>query len=670
MVLKLCYATKLCHDLVNDTVSELCDNIDPQNPQNLSAYRSATLLVREDKSFKYPQGFGNLEANTQSIEKKVTVELCDVNCASADCLSCNTTDVNSQAVLKRKRLSLLAKYCDPDVTLTNSCNNTVIQKDISLLKQDAASSNSKSPAEYDGNNQIGLICTSTSACNSIGCQSSSDETKKSCKDECKKQSIVTQRTIIYPENGLEPCFANSIYCFKYENVNNVEVEDMKVANSVADQKKEQIDADKAVSVLNIMLQRHLANGNQNGSFIQTKEPVNGSYSVLSEDKITKLDSVDSAKDSLLNANRCDLPSSCTDYFSVSSERKTEVAMDYKTECAAQEPNENFDRYSSEKNVKSTPLKWCSDRSTVRYSQQAFFSDRMPRGQTRRLALLFETMSDAACTEMLREYDNLKRRGKSVPPAFTNKNYQRKYDLGTQQYDREFTMEPTNHPSDFNRARTYQHSIFGEHLEDSRSNMEVRNVRNIESRLESSLNGSPSISRNIYVDGKQQKLANQEKYLHIDTKDSKPIPDGDSDKSILKNYYGAPTNYDLYKNAKQPSRQSNKWFGYIDHENSSSPSQNSMCGNASYIGVWDHQQYELGLLKGVTNLKRYDSRSNKALDEVQARFRRIDHSIERHPEFHSKIVGDRFQRGYGEDIGREVMDNVAEVEKAFDFVNKV
>lgn len=57
-----------------------------------------------------------------------------------------------------------------------------------------------------------------------------------------------------------------------------------------------------------------------------------------------------------------------------------------------------------------------------------YSDRLPRGQTRKLASLFETMSDAASVEMLREMDHLKRRGKSVPPNIINKTYQRESEI--------------------------------------------------------------------------------------------------------------------------------------------------------------------------------------------------------------------------------------------------
>lgn len=62
----------------------------------------------------------------------------------------------------------------------------------------------------------------------------------------------------------------------------------------------------------------------------------------------------------------------------------------------------------------------------------YYRDRLPRGQTRKLASLFETMSDAASVEMSREMSHLKRRGKSVPPNITSKTYRQESEINVKE----------------------------------------------------------------------------------------------------------------------------------------------------------------------------------------------------------------------------------------------
>ncbi|OZC11932.1 hypothetical protein X798_01113, partial [Onchocerca flexuosa] len=458
------------------------------------------------------------------------------------------------------------------------------------------------------------------------------------KDDLKKNCFVTQHTIIYPVSHLEmQCFPNNTYEFKYEDAKDRKDGDTQTAILHRDQysqTKELIvtqsaeDMNRAVSVLNIMLQRRLNNGgNQNGSF--TQEGLNSFYSTppgrpKSPQKILNFQSF--AKTNELNdfVDKSDAPLSNSKHLSIEPELfkiKKKTAVVAKQQYGYIESKENLlRRYCHENSCEKTSQKSGSDgRSTIR--------DRLPRGQTRKLASLFETMSDAANVEMLQEIDHLKRRGKSVPPNIINKTCHREPEVNIRERFRDLTIP-------------CKRNGFEEQF--------VRDKRIVQSSVRSIVNRFESVSA-------PNKYQSSPRTLQVDITPQKPI------------------HQKQYSQSSSP--RSDEWNEYVSRGN---PSYNLPHDITSCANVWDQQQYELGLHKGITSLKRYDSSYSRLPNEflsrdpsytLQTHIRQMNYSPEIQSNYHMAVITDE-KHSYEKKLDSEIVDHVAEVEKAFDFVNKI
>ncbi|VDK76504.1 unnamed protein product [Onchocerca ochengi] len=460
------------------------------------------------------------------------------------------------------------------------------------------------------------------------------------KDGLKKNCFVTQHTIIHPKSHLEmQCFPNSTYEFKYQDAKDRKDGDTQTATLHRDQyaqTKELIvtqsseDMNRAVSVLNIMLQRRLSNGgSQNGSF--TQEGLDSFYSTppggpKSQQKILNFQSF--AKTNGLNdfVDKSDAPLSHSKYLSIGPEIEKKKAIVTKQQYEYIESKENLlKRYCLENSCEKTSQKSGSDgRSTIR--------DRLPRGQTRKLASLFETMSDAANVEMLQEMDHLKRRGKSVPPNIINKTCHREPEVNIREHFRDLTIPC--------RKNGFEEQF----VRDKR--IAQSSVRSIVNRFESvsAPNKFQNSPRTLQVDITPRKPMHQKQYSHV--------------RSIT----------------KASSLRSDEWNEYVGR---GSPSHNLPYDITSCANVWDQQQYELGLHKGITSLKRYDSSYSRLPNEIlsrdssyalQTHIRQMNHSPEIQSNYHMAVITDQ-KYSYEKKLDSEIVDDVAEVEKAFDFVNK-
>ncbi|VIO93008.1 PH domain containing protein [Brugia malayi] len=459
------------------------------------------------------------------------------------------------------------------------------------------------------------------------------------KDELKKHCFVTQHTIIYPVSHLEmQCFPNSTYQFKYEEKDEKSVDKQAVTlrRDQCSQTKELVvtqspeDTNRAVSVLNTMLERRLNNsGSQNGSF--TQERLNSFYSTplgcpkSPPQKISNFQSftVTNRLHDLVDRSDAPLPHSKCLSVGPEMDKKTATIVNEQYEHIVKEPKEILLKQYCQENSseKASPISGSEGRSTIR--------NRLPRGQTRKLASLFETMSDAASVEMLREMDHLKRRGKSVPPNIIKKTCHQETEVNTRELFRDLAVPlKTN-------------EIEGHFIKDEQV-VEARNVRSIVNRFESvsDPNKCQNPPRTIQIDTTPRKLKNQKRY------------------------------------SQSPSSRSDEWNECSGHGSSS---HNLPYGSTSCANVWDQQQYELGLRRGITNLKRYDSRYNRVTNEIlsqdpsyamQTQMRQMNYNPEVQSSCRMDVITDRSQKHiYEERLDNEIVDHVAEVEKAFDFVNK-
>ncbi|EJW73111.1 hypothetical protein WUBG_15981 [Wuchereria bancrofti] len=189
------------------------------------------------------------------------------------------------------------------------------------------------------------------------------------------------------------------------------------------------------------------------------------------------------------------------------------------------------------------------------------------------------MSDAASVEMLREIDHLKRRGKSVPPNIIKKTCQQETEVNTRELFRDLAVP---------RKRD---EIEGHFIKDEQ--VEARNVRSMVNRFESvsDPNRCQNSPRTTQIDTTPRKLKNQ--------------------KTILT--YAVDSNYNVCGITRSPSSRSDEWNECSGHGSSS---HNLPYGSTSCANVWDQQQYELGLRRGITSLKRYDSRYSRVTNEVE------------------------------------------------------
>ncbi|KAL3994313.1 Cell division protein anillin family protein [Acanthocheilonema viteae] len=515
-------------------------------------------------------------------------------------------------------------------------------------------------------------------------------TKELSKDELKRHCFVTHNTIIYPVSHLEmQCFPNSTYQFKYEekNENSEDTETAALFRDKYSQTKEPVvkqsleDTNRAVSVLNTMLQRRLNNaGSQNGSF--GEERLNSFYSTPPGDpkspsqKILNIQSFTRTNNGLNDfVDRSDAPLPHVKNLSVRSEvdEKAAMVVNQQYECVAQEPKEDLKQYCHENNSEKTSQISGSDgRSTIR--------DRLPRGQTRKLASLFETMNDAASLEMLREMDHLKRRGKSVPPNIINKTHYRDPEINNRelfqddlflQRRRDMTTSLERYGTHLGLSVPCKRNTFKEQFTREKQ-IDVHSVRSIVNRFESvsNSNGYQNSPRAIQTDTTPRKPKSQKRYSQYLTRMLQP---GVTNyKNIQNVQYTVDSNYNLCSVARSPSLRSDEW-------NDRSPSHNLPYDNTSCANVWDQQQYELGLRKGITSLKRYDSSYSRMTNEIlnrkssyamQTRIRQINYKPEVQPSCPVTAAIDRLQKHTCEEkFDGEVIDHVAEVEKAFDFVNK-
>uniref|UniRef100_A0A183HXZ4 Ras-GEF domain-containing protein n=1 Tax=Onchocerca flexuosa TaxID=387005 RepID=A0A183HXZ4_9BILA len=469
------------------------------------------------------------------------------------------------------------------------------------------------------------------------------------KDDLKKNCFVTQHTIIYPVSHLEmQCFPNNTYEFKYEDAKDRKDGDTQTAILHRDQysqTKELIvtqsaelsvlcffpfqDMNRAVSVLNIMLQRRLNN-----------------VSIQHHPKTNELNDF---------VDKSDAPLSNSKHLSIEPEIKKKTAVVAKQQYGYIESKENLlRRYCHENSCEKTSQKSGSDgRSTIR--------DRLPRGQTRKLASLFETMSDAANVEMLQEIDHLKRRGKSVPPNIINKTCHREPEVNIRERFRDLTIpcKRNGFEEQFVRDKRIVQS----------------SVRSIVNRFESvsAPNKYQSPPRTLQVDITPQKPIHQKQYSQYVKSMLKPIV-----LSITKVFemltYALQSNYGVCIITRSSSPRSDEWNEYVSRGN---PSYNLPHDITSCANVWDQQQYELGLHKGITSLKRYDSSYSRLPNEflsrdpsytLQTHIRQMNYSPEIQSNYHMAVITDE-KHSYEKKLDSEIVDHVAEVEKAFDFVNK-
>ncbi|VDK83908.1 unnamed protein product [Litomosoides sigmodontis] len=513
------------------------------------------------------------------------------------------------------------------------------------------------------------------------------------KDALKRNSFVTQSTITYPVNHLEmQRFPNSTYQFIYEGKDegNGDTQMAALSRDQYSQTKEPVvtqsleDTNKAVSVLNMMLQRRLNNdGSQNASFAQERS--NSFYSTpptgpkLSPQKILNIQSF--AETNELNNDFVDgtdalLPNS--KYLPAESElfhmnEKATVVVDQQYKCIVQKTKENLKQHYHENNSEETSQKSGSDgRSTIR--------DRLPRGQTRKLASLFETMSDAASVEMSREISHLKRRGKSVPPNIIGKTYHRESKINIKELFQDdfleqrsvLTTRSVRYETDLGLMHTDKKSGFKEPFT-SDKRIEERSVRSIVNRFESvsALNEHQNLPRAVQTDITPRKPRNQKRYSQYVTK-LQSVPSLTNYRSI-QNQYAVDSNYNICSTVRSPSPRSDEWNVSAG---CGSPSHNLVHDDSSC--AWDQEQYELGLRKGIINLKRYDSSYSRMTNEIvsrdpsyaiQTRTRYINLNPELQPNYQTTVTDHSEKRNYTAKLDNEVVDHVAEVEKAFDFVNK-
>ncbi|CAG9536239.1 unnamed protein product [Cercopithifilaria johnstoni] len=519
--------------------------------------------------------------------------------------------------------------------------------------------------------------------------------KELSKDEFKRHYFVAQNTIIYPANHLEmQCFPNSTCRFKYEEKDE-KSEDTQGAVFLRDQysqTKEPIvtqsleDTNRAASVLNMMLQRRLNNGgNQNGSFAHERlnsfylTPPSGPKSPPQE----ILNSQSFAGTNGLNdfVDKSDAPSPHSKYLSVEPEMNEKAAMvvNKQYELIAQKPKENLKQYCYENNCEKTSQRSGSDgRSTIR--------DRLPRGQTRKLASLFEMMSDIASVEMSREMNHLKKRGKSVPPNIITKTYHRKPKTNVRElFHDDLILQQRS-------ILTTSSGIYGNHLDFTvphkrnafkeqftiDKHIEVPSVRSIVNRFESvsAQNGCRNSPRALQIDATPRKPRNQKRQSQYVTQMLHPVPVVTNHRNIQNVQYTVDSNYNICSVARSASLQSDEWNECASRGSSAHylPYDRTSCANA-----WDQQQYELGLRKGIISLKRYDNSYSGVTNEIlnrdpshaiQTRIRQMNYNSEVQPSHHIAAVTDCSQKHiYEGKSDSEIVDHVAEVEKAFDFVNK-
>uniref|UniRef100_A0A1I7VPV9 PH domain-containing protein n=1 Tax=Loa loa TaxID=7209 RepID=A0A1I7VPV9_LOALO len=498
------------------------------------------------------------------------------------------------------------------------------------------------------------------------------KTKELSKGELKKHSFVTQHTIIYPRSHLEmQCFPNSTCHFKYEG----ESEDKQAVTLRKDQysqTKEPVvtqsreDTNRAVSVLNIMLQRRLNNsGSQNGSFIQ--ERLNTYYStpsagLKSTQRISNFQSFTRTNELNDLIDKSDTPLRHSKYLSVEPEMDKKAIVGANQQCVSvdQQLKENLNEYCRGNSYKKTTQKSVSDgRSTIR--------DHLPRGKTRKLASLFETMSDAASVEMLREMDHLKRRGKSVPPNIVNKTYHRETEVNMKGLFRDDLILQQRSTLATNSGSYGTHLDLTipckrngfERLARDKCVVETRSVRSIVNRFESASDSSRcQNSARAFQTDTPRKPKNQKRYSQYVTSTLQSVPGITSYSSIQDVQYAVDSNYNVCSIGRSLSRQSNEWNGSSGR---ASPSHNLLYDSTSCANIWDQQQYELGLRKMLSRDSSY---------AMQTQVRQMNYSPEVKPSYHMDVVTDRSQKHTcGERLDNEVEDHVAEVEKAFAFVNK-
>nr|CDP97613.1 Bm4968, isoform f [Brugia malayi] len=477
------------------------------------------------------------------------------------------------------------------------------------------------------------------------------------KDELKKHCFVTQHTIIYPVSHLEmQCFPNSTYQFKYEEKDEKSVDKQAVTlrRDQCSQTKELVvtqspeDTNRAVSVLNTMLERRLNNsGSQNGSF--TQERLNSFYSTplgcpkSPPQKISNFQSftVTNRLHDLVDRSDAPLPHSKCLSVGPEMDKKTATIVNEQYEHIVKEPKEILLKQYCQENSseKASPISGSEGRSTIR--------NRLPRGQTRKLASLFETMSDAASVEMLREMDHLKRRGKSVPPNIIKKTCHQETEVNTRELFRDLAVPlKTN-------------EIEGHFIKDEQV-VEARNVRSIVNRFESvsDPNKCQNPPRTIQIDTTPRKLKNQKRYSQYVTNMLQPVPGVPNGRSIQNVQYAVDSNYNVCGIARSPSSRSDEWNECSGHGSSS---HNLPYGSTSCANVWDQQQYELGLRRILSQDPSY---------AMQTQMRQMNYNPEVQSSCRMDVITDRSQKHiYEERLDNEIVDHVAEVEKAFDFVNK-
>uniref|UniRef100_A0A1I8EQC5 PH domain-containing protein n=2 Tax=Wuchereria bancrofti TaxID=6293 RepID=A0A1I8EQC5_WUCBA len=428
------------------------------------------------------------------------------------------------------------------------------------------------------------------------------------KGELKKHCFVTQHTIIYPVSHLEmQCFPNSTYQFKYEEKDEKSEDKQAVAlrRDQCSQTKELIvtqspeDTNRAVSVLNTMLERRLNNsGSQNGSFAQ--ERLSSLYSTpvgcpkSPPQKILNFQSFTGTNrlNDFVDRSDAPLPHSKCLPIGPEMDKKAATTANGQYEHIVQEPKEIFLKQYCQENSyeKASPISDSEGRSTIR--------NRLPRGQTRKLASLFETMSDAASVEMLREMDHLKRRGKSVPPNIIKKTCQQETEVNTRELFRDLAVP---------RKRD---EIEGHFIKDEQ--VEARNVRSMVNRFESvsDPNRCQNSPRTIQVDTTPRKLKNQKRYSQYVT-------------NIML----------LIRTTMSVVLQ-----GHLHRDQMNGMSAQILSQNPSYA--------------------------------TQTQMRQVNYNPEVQSSYQMDAITDRSQKHiYEERLDNEIVDHVAEVEKAFDFVNK-
>ncbi|MCP9261613.1 Anillin-like protein 2 [Dirofilaria immitis] len=524
------------------------------------------------------------------------------------------TCINSRFASRWRSLSLPTQNCNYDAILTMSENmNAAVdtEKVASISENDLSVSDTRFLSKYSHHNQHEILLTSehqkiplreSRDCVSLteersNFSLSSEHNNKNFNDFLPLDNISSSMDLHIPtpkNNDIATEETATVYRDQYS-----ETKEPIVTQSLE-------DTNRAVSVLNVMLQRRLNNsGSQNGFF--TQEVLHSFYSTSPGDsklpqKILNFQSF--VKTNGLNdfVDKNDAPSSIQKDFAVGFEIEERAAAGKQQyECMVQVPQENLlKRYRHENGCGNTPQKSNSNgRSTIR--------DRLPRGQTRKLASMFETMNDAASVEMLREMDHLKRRGLTVSCK--------------------------------------RNGFEKECIRDKRI-IQTYNVRSIVNRFESvsTPNKYRNSPRTLQVDITPRKPTHQKRYSRV------------------------------YNIARSPSLRSDEWNECVSR---GSPSQNLPYNSTSCTNVWDQQQYELGLHKGIISLKRYDSNYNRVLNEIvspdlsyvpQAYIRQMNCNPEVQSNYHIAVTTDQ-KHSYVGKLDSEVMDHVAEVEKAFDFVNK-